>query len=85
MDRPTHLAELDIAVREEYSRPYVKVPVTLFQDHLDGLYTMLVFIEGFSKTTGIVPGTHECIMLYRNLVSSIDKAESDHRSAKAGD
>lgn len=75
-DRPFHLAELSMYVKQAHTEPSVTVPVWITQSTLDGLQALIRFHEGhLAAGKGMVSGSHELIMFYRTLVDSIRKAE----------
>lgn len=52
------------------------VTVTVFPDYLRGLYALMYFIDGLERNgQGMVPGSFELTMHYRQLVASILEAQ----------
>ncbi|MFA6904281.1 MAG: hypothetical protein WC236_14500 [Gallionellaceae bacterium] len=50
------------------------VEITLFQSNLDGINALIHFCEGFSASgKGVIPGSIELIMHYRELRSKTNK------------
>lgn len=76
-DKPIHLAEYDCSIKEEHSERCVNMNVCIRQSDLDGLFTLMSFCDGFSKSgNGTVPGSFELRMFYRNIGATL-YAEKD--------
>lgn len=53
-----------------------EIPVTLFQDHLDGLCTLIHFCNGLAAAgKGEVPGSFELVMHYQELKSRVNASK----------
>ena len=66
-DKPIHLGQ-----------NHVTLEVTLTQDNLDGLCSLIHWCEGFEKAgNGVVDGQFELIMHYRSLRSAINEKLKD--------
>lgn len=52
----------------------INVEITLFQSHLDGINALIHFCEGFTASgKGMIPGSFELTMHYRELRSKANK------------
>lgn len=77
-DKPIHLAEYDCSIKEEHSERYVNMNICIRQSDLDGLFTLMSFCNGFSKSgNGIVPGSFELVMFYRGIRAALSIVKNE--------